>query len=321
MFDLTITFTGLCMLVRDPANNMLHVLMPFPGAHPHFARLIFVDQAGQVRKEEIAGMDLELPGVTGSNGFSPDVHGEVFDFADPLLVSRTVPRNLLDTSPPPNPPVRTRMRITAGKTGVPRRRGGWWNFNLTTIESRRLPTALDWLINDVNLTHLVVRNTAGADTFDIFPRNGRIHLIVAHVTGPERDAIGPDIPDHSNCPPDKKAGDHFGLYGGLLNPPGIATPPLFDRPKSHAFGLCATPFAAARAASLMRDQAAAVAAGAAAAATAAAVATVAPGAAATSAAAAAEAAAAATAAVTAAAAAAAAGGSELTCMITTAPAG
>ena len=139
----------------DPANGMLHVLMPFPGAHPHFARLIFVNQAGQVQKEEIAGMDLELPGVTGSNGFDSDVHSEVFDFGSSLLGVRTVPRGLLDPSPPPNPPVRTRMRITAGKTGIPRRRGGWWNFNLATPVSGRLPTALDWLIDDVNLTRFL----------------------------------------------------------------------------------------------------------------------------------------------------------------------
>lgn len=331
MFDLTITFSGLCLLVREPTK--LHVLMPPDQGHVHLPTLIFVDQAGTVQKVNITGMDLELPGAVGSNGFASDVPSEVYDFGMGLLGHRTVLRTLLDL-PLPVQNVRTRLRLSAGKHGS-WRRGGWWNFNIGgNVTTLRLPTAVDWLMHDVNLTHLTIKDMVSGRTFDVFPRDGAIHMLVVHVTPRELAAMGPQIPAHSTCPPNNHPGTHFGLYGPLLNPTGIATLPTFDRPKSHASGLCATPDAAhghgshadQHAADTSGDTAAAnvaaVAAGAAAAAVAAAFSAAAPGVAAASAATAASAALEASTALreSAASVRAAAAGSELTCMIATAPA-
>lgn len=276
MFDLTITFAGMCLLVRDPAHGMFHVLMPeTDAAHPHYPRLVFVDETGTFRKEPIEKMHLELPGVSGSNGFSANAHPEVYDWDDPLLDRRTVKQALLDPASPLPSGVASRIRLTAGKHGD-RRRGGLWAFNGGTVV-RRLPTAMDWVIEDVKLPHLTVEDKVGGGTFKVVPRNGAIHLLMVNVTAKERDAIvTTEIPPHADCPPANEDAHHMELYFPILDPPDSATLPKFDRAASHDAGLCATPILFGARAAEAHGNAATPAA--------------------------------------------AAGGSELTCMVTTAPA-
>lgn len=327
MFDLTITFGGLCMLVRDPVNSMLHVLMPDSTQHPHVPSLVYVDQAGEVQQPDITDMHLELPGVTGSDPFSSDVPSKIFDFGGTLLGSRTVRKELLDPESPLPDGVSARMRLTAGKHGLVRHEGGFWNFKvLGGPAPRRLPTTLDWVINNVDLPHLVIEDKVGGGRFEVFPNGGnRIHILVVHVPQSELTNMGPDIPppDPFHCPDNEHPAEHFGFFRPLLTPDNPLTLPEFDGPTSHAHGLCGTRLRATRHTSHAHGQATAAAAVAAAAATAAVLAPVNPRAAMDAGAVAAVAAEAATAALTATGAPAAAGaaGSELTCMITTAPAG
>jgi hypothetical protein len=327
MFDLTITFGGLCLLVRDPVNGALHVLMPDSTQHPHEPTLVYVDQTG-VKKPGIKGMHLHLPSVTGSDPFSSDVPSEVFDFGGTLLGSRTVRKELLDPESPLPGGVSARMRITAGKHGLVRHPGGFWNFKvLGGPAPRRLPTTLDWIINNVDLPHLVIEDKVGGGRFEVFPDGAnRIHILVVHVPEPELKGMGPDVPGHSGCPDNEHPAEHFGFFSPLLTPGDPLTLPEFDGPTSHAHGLCSTRLRATHHTSHAHGQATAVAtvaAVAAAAAAAAVLAPVNPRAAMDAGAVAAVAAEAATAALTATDARAAGGsaGSELTCMITTAPAG
>jgi hypothetical protein len=246
MFNLTITFSGICMLVRDPAHGMLHVLMPETGAHIHHARLIYVDQSGAVQKQNITGMHLELPGVQGTNGFSADVHPDVFDFGASLLGPRSVPRSLLGpVSPLPAPPLRTRVRLTQGKHGGVRP-GGFWNFTLPngTVVPRRLPTAVDWEIRGIDLPFLEVKDMTGGGSFEIHPdSSNNLHVLMVNVMPEELQVMGPDIPMNSKCPEPNEEAHHFALYAPILNPSTAYLLPRFDRPASHAAGLCATPVA------------------------------------------------------------------------------
>lgn len=316
MFDLTITFTGICLLVPDSTRQVLHVLMPkTPADHPHYPRLIFVDEAGDVQKKDIAGMDLELVGVSGGNGFAASVHPEIFDFGDTLLGPRKVKQVLLDPDKPKPEALISRALLTAGKFGN-RRRGGHWKFEVGAgFKVRRLPTAMDWHIEDVGLSFLTVKDKLGGGSFKVYPKNGEIHLLIVHVTKKELDVIGPNIPPNADCPADGDDAQHLELYSPILDPVVSSTIlPKFDRATTYAAGLCATPTRATRVMSRAEaDTATCVAAAAAAAALATAPNGDSP------ARVAAVAAAAAAAVATSTAAAAAAGGSELTCMVATAP--
>ncbi len=238
MFNLTITFAGLCLLVPDRANAMLHVLMPStPGHEPHIPALVFVDQEGNVQCPEISGMHLELPQLL-SSGFDSAVGAEVFDFGGALLGERKVPRALLGDGAPAEP-VRARMRLKAGRYSRARRGGGFWKFKgHNGPDSRRLPTAVDWVIRNVNFPHLEIKNTAGSDTFKVFPVNNAIHVLVVNVTQAELDVMGPDVPPHANCPPADHPASHFLVYRELLTPSDAFDPPEFDQVQSQGQGIC-----------------------------------------------------------------------------------
>jgi hypothetical protein len=242
MFDLTITFAGLCLLVPDGDKKMLHVLMPPTDAtgHVHYPRLVFADQTGTGRCVDISGMHLELKNVASNGDFDPTMPAEVFDFNSGLMGTRWVERKLLEPVTPLPSEVRTRVRLARGRHGGTYRRGGFWNFKVgEVLVSRRLPTAVNWLVPDVNANELIIHDRASTKMFIIHPdAAGTIRLLIVHVTDEELKRIGPDIPLPKACPPPEHPGTHLKLFCSLLTPANGCTPPKFDEVRTQLAGVC-----------------------------------------------------------------------------------
>lgn len=242
MFDLTITFAGLCLLVPDHDEKMLHVLMPETDAtgHLHYPRLVFADRTGAGQCVDISGMHLELRTFAGDAAFDPAIPAEVFDFDSGLMGRRGVARRLLEPVSPLPTGLRARVRLTRGRHGGTYRRGGFWNFEVDSVlVSRRLPTAVNWLIPDVNADELIIHDQAGEKTFIIHPdAAGTIRLLIVHVMDDELSRIGPDIPLPKACPPPEHPATHLKLFCSLLTPSDNCTPPKFDEIRTQLAGVC-----------------------------------------------------------------------------------
>lgn len=242
MFNLTITFSGLCLLVRDPVRRMLHVLMPTTAGYAHhIPAIVYRDQDDQVNCWKISNMHLELRDVTGS--CDPTMPTDVFDFDDELLGRRSVDPALLEVDQDGSLPekVQARVRLTAGAHGGTYRRGGFWNFNLPdgSVVPRPLPTAVNWVIPGVRRSSLAIDNKAGAESFEVFPDgNDNIHLFIVHVTREELRVIGPDIPPTPACLRHQDAAMHLSAYKQLLTPAHALIVPKFDEPRTRREGLC-----------------------------------------------------------------------------------
>jgi hypothetical protein len=239
MADLTITFAGLCLLVPDHENDMLHVLMPPATGHvDHFPHIVFADENGAIQKKPIEGMHLELPPVEGSNGFDPGVGAEVFDFHSSL--GRKVDKAHLGIGAisPLSKSVLARMRLTTGRYHRPRRAGGFWRHGGSA--PRRIPTAVDWVIRGVDLSKLTIKNKLGAGTFEAFPSvDNKIHILIVNVMQGELDAIKElDIPPHSKCPKDMERADHLDIYRKLLTRSDLfPSLPEFDKKRTTDEGI------------------------------------------------------------------------------------
>jgi hypothetical protein len=219
---------------------MVHVLMPSTDGHqPHIPALVYVDPDGTVNCRKISDMHLELRDITG--GLNPSVPPEVFDFGDDLLGSRSVDRTLVEPVESLPDGVHARVRLTAGSHGGTHRLGGFWNFTLRdrSVVPRLLPTAVNWSIPGIRLSHLTIDNKAGRESFEVFPDgNNNIHILIVHVTRQELEVIGPDIPPTPACIPHKHEASHFRVYRSLLKPEDDFIVPEFDEPRTRGAGLC-----------------------------------------------------------------------------------
>lgn len=105
-FQLSITIGGLCMLVHDPANKKVHVIVPavgqphdHPGHDPHETLLIGA-RAGLAAPHPLDDGILDLSGIATNAGVAPAIPSSVMDLrdvtGDPSL---TMPRQFLDPTP------------------------------------------------------------------------------------------------------------------------------------------------------------------------------------------------------------------------------
>lgn len=244
MFDLTITFAGICLLVRDEDKGRMHVVMPQTGGMVHFPVLVFVDNSGTVQKVDIPpNTDIDLTGLTGSNGLNLKMPDGVFDFDGPPYGPRTVSRPKVEAKPFP-PEVSIRANFAAGECKPLRRFGGFWDINSGgSVTTHRMATAVDWVIKDVAGSNLTV--DLGSAGTRVVPLIGTsMHVLLVHVTPEEYKVLGEDVPGPSGpCPPADKPLHHFQLYFPVLSPSTVPDLPTFNKPRNVAEGVCPPSFA------------------------------------------------------------------------------
>lgn len=225
-FDLDITIGGMCLLVPDPVNQKLHVLLPeIPATCRHDARLLFLkkyvnENGGDKEKEEVTlnGRTLDnFADLRCSNPLDLNIYPQVFDFAT-ASPPRTVDRGLLTGALKPN--VRFRMTLSGGDA-VRLAPGGFWKFDGGA--PRRVATSIKWRLADIEANALTLDVGDGAPK-TLRPWNegtgDKIRLFLLHL--PEKeilDSIPADLPGPSHPAPDPgEEAHHFPFYYDLLTP-------------------------------------------------------------------------------------------------------
>lgn len=238
-FDLRITILGLCLCVRDFADQRMHVLMPSTGAHAHspdgrvdqhLARLVYdraYEMPGATQMENrpvfvpLENGALDLTSVQSRGGIDLSFPFEVVDL-DPIVQERVNRSRLsLDTDG------RVISRVSVGGGSITSLdAGGRWSFGESV--PRHMAIAVDWTITGVSADALRptlsgMNGRADRAVPALHPIDGSIHLHIYHTPADEL----PPFADRGDLPASGELAEHFGAYYGLYDNPQARPLPMY----------------------------------------------------------------------------------------------
>lgn len=236
-FDLEITFTGLCLYVRDGAK--LHVLMPSAaGCHIEKHESRVYTNRNWKRWEELGNCELDLSDLGGGSAANFDLPPTIFDFA---TLGYSVPQKYLKED---HPELYTRITLMNGEASFVED-GALWA--MTDDRAKCEATApvemshqLRWKINDVPRDHLrwafrqFGSNTPGENPY---PRPTAAKKLELHITHAPKENH-PDGKGSTPVPKECESRTHFEAYYSLL--PSATLKPL---PYFHDIGRVTVPTA------------------------------------------------------------------------------
>ena len=234
-FQLKITFAGMCLLVRDQQQPLLHVLLPpvrTGGPHPHephVARLIYdpahrnpggaptqnvsVSRADDVPLENTA---IDLSGLAAASGFDPGMPAEVVDLAQatPKPVSRALFQGGTGG--------RAVTRITLANGAVSNTPGGD-RWSLGQNPPQHMATAVEWTIDGVQGDSLrlgleAMDGSSQNRTLELFPTSdGVLNLYVFHSPDDDLPESLPPTFHTGPVPGQTPVATHFRFYYDLID--------------------------------------------------------------------------------------------------------
>lgn len=225
IFDLHVTFAGMCMLVLH--GGQLHVLMPSTGwLHPHKAVLVYeARQENPAAPEDslvvlpLEGSEIDLTGLPG--GGPPTLqgyagHADIVNLSADLQTRRTVPLKWL--RPGTSSTVRSRVTLATG-TLVDHVPGGQWSVE--GGPPRPMATSAEWKVVGAGTDSLVIEVEGRHRTRRVLrPLAGesKVHIVVMHVPGREVPRSKPTIPPPVGEPKHDSEARHFGAFYKLVAP-------------------------------------------------------------------------------------------------------
>lgn len=244
-FTLNIRLAGMCMLVREPDNSALHVLMPrvhAPGhsgadVHQHFAQLLYdvahetkdARKSGTLRPWGLEDRALHFVGLnTSEQLFWNGNDHNVLNLGK--VVNQTVARGHIDTNTAGGA-VLSRLVLPAGQI-VRHDPGARWTLD-GTGESTYMTIWVNWQVRNVNEDHLDLEMPGlnGDPTPArprLYPIGGAIDLYVYHAPEEELpDTLPPPQREDEGHIPDEV--EHFRCFYHLLG--GPAGKPIPHRPE------------------------------------------------------------------------------------------